>query len=60
MKRKQVSIRGEIYAEVKAHCAEKGMSVSEFVDRLCRAHFEKEPGAKSKLQKPSNHRGLRF
>lgn len=45
-KRSQVSLRGESYAQVKAHCEKEGIPVTEFIDDLC-THFFGNGSAKS-------------
>jgi hypothetical protein len=59
-KQPQVSIRGEIYEKIKAHCEKTGEGVSAFVDKLCAEFFkDTEPPAKTKTpapKKPGNEK----
>jgi hypothetical protein len=41
-KRPEVSIRGETYDKVKVYCQKQGITITEFVDRLCAEFFEEQ------------------
>ena len=36
----QVSIRGETHAKVKEYCDKKGITVTSFIDKLCKEFLE--------------------
>lgn len=38
-KRPQVSIRGEVYQQVKEHCEKEGIKITDFIDELCSGFF---------------------
>lgn len=56
-KKPQVSVRGEIYEQVKTYCQEHGISVTDFVDGLCSEFFNPKPKPKPK---PVDPRDARF
>lgn len=41
MNRTQVSLRGETYDRLKAHCERTGGKIADLVTRLCAEYFEK-------------------
>ncbi len=57
-KKFQVSVRAEVYEQIKAHCLEHGLTMTEFVDGLCSEFFEPKP--KPTKVKPGDHRDARF
>ena len=52
-KRPQVSVRGEVFARVKQHCEEHGLSIKAFVDDLCTSFFEDASTGKKEAKKKS-------
>jgi hypothetical protein len=38
--RRSVSIRGTTYERIRAHCEQRGLSMSEFVEELIAQHFD--------------------
>jgi len=51
-KQPAVSIRGEIYEKIKAHCQKTGEPIAVFVDRICSEFFKGEEPVKKPAKKP--------
>lgn len=51
-KQPQVSIKGEVYEKIKAHCKKTGEPIGAFVDRICTAFLQgEEPPEKPSVEK---------